>query len=376
LAIAATLHDPIQRMRRAKLPRALAMTIGYGVTLLGLLGLLLVISMPLSAELEQLLQESVDRYSQLQEERPTPAAPESATSWQETLWANLPPIEELDALISDNSTATLLWGLFGITQGIVNVIAQLLVAIALSIYWTADQLHFERLWLSLLPPQQRIRARHLWRTLEGNIGAYLRSEVLQSLLVGALLTAGFYAMGLSYPFLLATLAAISWFIPLIGGALGLILVMLIAFFDGLWWAGGAGIFTLIIFLIMEYYLEPKLYRRDHYSAILVLLMMLALLYALGLLGLLIAPPLALCLQVLLNELILPSTLARQRVEADQQQEESLAKLRQRIRALQATLTAEDEPSPRLQNLAKRLDTLVTEISQARVERYLERRNYR
>jgi hypothetical protein len=80
--------------------------------------------------------------------------------------------------------------------------------------------------------------------------------------------------------------------------------------------------------------------------------------------------------VLLNELILPSTLARQRVEADQQQEESLAKLRQRIRALQATLTAEDEPSPRLQNLAKRLDTLVTEISQARVERYLERRNYR
>jgi predicted PurR-regulated permease PerM len=173
--------------------------------------------MPLSAELEQLLKESVDRYSQLQEGRPTPAVPESAASWQERLWASLPPIEELDALVSESSTTTLLWGLFGITQGIVNVLAQLLVAIALSIYWTADQLHFERLWLSLLPPQQRIRARHLWRTLEGSIGAYLRSEVLQSLLVGALLTAGFYAMGLSYPFLLATLAAISWFIPLIGG---------------------------------------------------------------------------------------------------------------------------------------------------------------
>jgi predicted PurR-regulated permease PerM len=376
LAIAAALHQPIKWLRRARVPRALAMGIAYGLTLVGLLGILLLISIPLSSEVDDLMQVSVVRYSELQEAAAADVAPAESAGWQETLWASLPSTDELESYLPANSSATLLWGLIGLTQGIANFGAQLLLALALSVYWTADQLHFERLWLSLLPPRKRMQARNLWRTLEGNIGAYLRSEVVQSVLAGALLTVGFLLLGMRFPFLMATLAAISWFIPLIGGALGMIFVLLLGLWSGVWLTGIALLYTLVIFLGLEYYIEPLFYRRQHYSAILVILMMLALLYALGLLGLLIAPPLALIVQVFFDELILPSTGTFQRRQTAVRQEESLSQIRQRIETLRAELATAEEPSPRLQNMAERLDTLLEEVRTVRVQQYLARRPYR
>ncbi|MCB0185968.1 MAG: AI-2E family transporter, partial [Caldilineaceae bacterium] len=311
LAIAAALHAPIKQLRQFHLPRALAMGLAYGLTLLGLVGLIFLVSMPLSGELDGLAQESVMRYAALQEAAANPdntAEPD----WQVSLWASLPSPDELESYLPADSSATVAWGVLGITQSVVNLLTQLLLALALSVYWTADQLHFERLWLSLLPPHRRMHARNLWRTLEANIGAYLRSEVLQSVLAGILLAGGYWLMGLRYPYLLGTLVAICWFIPLLGGALGLLFVLVIGLLDGVGMLGAALLYTLVIFLVLEYYIEPKLYRRDHYSAILVILIMLALLYALGLLGLLIAPPLALIVQIFLDELILPSTRNMQR----------------------------------------------------------------
>ncbi len=376
LAVAAAFHDPVKRMRRAKLSRSIAMTIAYGVTLLALLGLALLVSLPLSMEVEQLIQESVQRYDQLYQAKSALAEQPGSDNWQADLWATLPPIDELDSYLPADSSNMMLLSILGLTQGIVGIAGQLLLALALSVYWTADEVHFERLWLSLLPPTKRIQARNLWRTLEGNIGAYLRSEVLQSVMAGALLTAGFYLMGLNYPFLIATVAAISWFIPLLGGAIGLLFVVTLSLFNGIWLTVAASLYTIIIFVVMEYVLEPRIYRRDHYSSILVILTMLAMLYALGLLGLLIAPPIALVIQVIMDELFLPSAAVMQRAEKVQKQEESLSQIRRRIRTLQETLAQSENPSPRLKNLSQRLETLAAEISQTRVDQYLKERRYR
>ena len=376
LAVAAAFHDPVKRMRRAKLSRAIAITIAYGVTLLLLLGLVLFISLPLTVEVEQLIQDSVARYDQLYQSKSVSAAEAGSASWQADLWTSLPPIDELDSYLPADSSSTMLWSILGLTQGIASTAAQLLLALALSIYWTADEVHFERLWLSLLPPTKRTQIRNLWRTLENNIGAYLRSEVIQSVLVGALLTICFSLMGLNYPFLSATLAAISWFIPLVGGALALICVVVLSLFNSVWLTITAALFTIVVFLIMEYVVEPRIYRRDHYSSILVILTMLIMLYALGLLGLLIAPPIALVIQVIVDELFLPSAAATQRAEKAQQQEESLSQIRRRIHTLQETLAQTENPSPRLKNLSQRLETLADEISQTRVDQYLKERRYR
>lgn len=363
LAVAAALHRPIMLMTKRRVPRSIAMTIVYGTTLLSFFGFATLISVPITAEIEVLVQTGASRYEELRalvnEAIASPAGVRTG-GWRATFADYLPPLNTIETLLTDQDPAVMFWGILGITQSITGVAAQVLLAVALSVYWTADQMHFERLWLSLLPPQRRTRIRHIWHTLEENIGAYIRSEVLQSVIAGSLLTLGFYLLGSSFPYLMALLAAVSWFIPLVGGGIGLFIVVAIGALESLWIAGGAGLWTIAVFLVMEFYLEPLLYRRKHYSAILVILTMVAMLYALGLPGLLIAPPIALVVQVLLDELILPSTVTIKKAHRN----EDWAALEGQITQLRNNLTTEADVSLRVQSLAERLSTLITKANAA------------
>ena len=69
-----------------------------------------------------------------------------------------------------------------IMQDIGDVVTGFLVILILSIYWATNQIHFERLWLSLLPTGQRKQARNFWRMVESGIGAYIDSQVILSFL--------------------------------------------------------------------------------------------------------------------------------------------------------------------------------------------------
>src|SRR6185369_9351425 len=103
----------------------------------------------------------------------------------------------------------------------------------LSVYWSTNQVHFERLWLSLLPAEQRKLARNVWRTIELELGAYIRSEIIQSFLAGFLLTIGYWMLGCPYPALLGVFGAIAWLIPLVGAPLAMVLPLLVGLLSSL-----------------------------------------------------------------------------------------------------------------------------------------------
>ncbi len=363
LAIAAALHGPIRTMTRRRIPRSLAMGMIYGATLVGLGGFVILLSIPIAVEIETMVEQSVAQYDTFRQSTEVTAESSSfrSSGWRSTFFEYLPNMQTVEDFLVDREPSTLFWQVLGITTNLMSLAAQALVAIALSVYWTADQMHFERLWLSLLPPRRRTNTRQLWRTLEGNIGAYIRSEIAQSLVAGALLTLIFYLIGASYPYSMALLAAVSWLIPLVGGGIGLLLVVAIALLDGIWVAGGAALGTIIIFSVMEFYVEPKLYHHNRYSAIIVILMMLTMLYALGIIGLLVAPPLALIVQILLDELFLPSATRRQKQRKIQ---EEWTELQEKIQELQHKLATETEPSPRVQSLTSRLNKLAAAVEPA------------
>ena len=107
------------------------------------------------------------------------------------------------------------------------MIGQLLISLVLSIYWSVDQQHFKRLWLSLLPFDMRARAREIWQEIETGLGGYLRSQLIQSMLALILMGIGFQVLGLKYAVALAFLGAIGWLIPWVG--------VLLAFSRLCWW---------------------------------------------------------------------------------------------------------------------------------------------
>ena len=197
------------------------------------------------------------------------------SSFQQALVARLPPPSKLFEAVTGDQGQLVLPAILGFTQGIGGVIGGGLIILFLSIYWSINQIHFERLWLSLLPSGQRKQARGVWRTVEPDIGAYIRGEVIQSLLAGLLLGLGYWLLGSPYPVLLALIGALAWLIPVVGAALAVILPLLMGLLTSVQLSLFAALYTLVVLIALQVWVEPRLFKRKWDNPILTLVMLLA-----------------------------------------------------------------------------------------------------
>ncbi len=285
----------VERGLRTGWARLLVYLFVFGV--LGF-GIYLIIG-PLLDELQQLTNYLVVLYDI------TYNAWQNGSAVQQAVVARLPAPDQLGELIAGTSGASALRLLFGVTQGAATILAGLVIVVALSLYWSADRSHFERLWLSLLPAGQRIQARRIWYKTEGTMGAYLRSEFLQSVLAVIILAIGYRIIGLDYPILMGLLAGVAWLIPLVGFVFAALMSFLLGLASGggLPLALGALALTAATLAFLEFFVEPRLFRRNQFSGVLIVVMIVMLVDAYGLTGFLIAPPLAVALQVSLSLII-------------------------------------------------------------------------
>jgi predicted PurR-regulated permease PerM len=355
LAITATVRAPIAYLIERKLRRGVAMLIVYGVGLGGLLILFYLLSFPLALEFTTLGDSLMQAYTQLQAGRAV------FSRFDPLIADRLPTVEELAAILTGDQMTILGEAVLNFTQNIGSTIGQFLLAMVLSIYWTADQLRFERFWLSLLPVAQRARAREIWHSIEAQVGAYLRSEIVQSVLAGLLLAPGFWLMGVDYPLLWALLVSLAWFIPLVGWLIVVVpLWLMIALGEGTAIATGAVAYTLIVLAFLEFFVERRLYTQTRYTNVVVILVMLLMVDAYGIVGLLIAPPLATAIEVLLAKLVeKPAKSAAQSIP-----DSDVSKLRARLEETRQLLDSVDAPSmPRLVNMTNRLDGLLNQADE-------------
>ncbi len=353
IIIAAVLRAPIDHLITHRWPRWLAMLFVYSTVCLSLVVLALMISLALGAEIELFAADLFSRYERGYGLVQTDMFSGSA-------WFNrLPPTELVgELLLGDAQSPRLINRVLGFTQNFAYFVGQAVLAIVISIYWAADEKHFERLLLSLLAPVQRKRMRNLWYKLESNVGAYIRSEVSQSVLAGALLTLGFWVMGFPYPFIMATIGAFAWFIPIVGAFIAIMLIGLLAVLHGTGVAIAAIGFTIVVFLFLEFLVEPRLYPRNQYGVILVIIVMMAMIDAFGLLGLLLAPPLALSVQIGLEEL-LSAPLTPSATTAI-----SLAEIEEQLQQVQSTIAITEVESPRITSMVARLEELMEQAKAA------------
>jgi putative permease len=225
------------------------------------------------------------------------------SSFQLALVARLPPPSKLFEAVIGDQGQLVLPAILGFTQGIGGVVSGIVVILFLSIYWSINQIHFERLWLSLLPSDQRKQARGIWRTIEPDLGAYIRSEVVQSLLAGLLLGLGYWLLGSPYPTLLALIGALAWLIPVVGAALAVILPLLMGLLTSVQLSLFTALYTLIVLIILQIWVEPRLFRRKWDNPILTLVILLALADAFGFVGIIVAPPFSVVCQILWSHLV-------------------------------------------------------------------------
>jgi putative permease len=261
------------------------------------------------------------------------------SSFQQALVTWMPTPDKLFEAIIGEQGQFVLPAVLNFTEGIGSFMSGVFLILFLSIYWSINQIHFERLWLSLLPSEQRKHARGIWRTIEPDLGAYIRSEAVQSLLAVVLLGLGYWLLGSPYPMLLALVGALAWLIPVVGAALALISPLLIGMLTSVQLSIFTVLYTLVILIALQVWVEPRLFRRNWDNPILTLIILLAMADAFGLLGILIAPPLSAVCQILWNLLVSNRLASGAAVQ--------ISDLKERQIRLHTVISEMDEPPPPL-----------------------------
>jgi predicted PurR-regulated permease PerM len=270
---------------------------------------------------------------------------------QQLLAGRLPPPSKLFEAVTGSQGQFVLPALFGFTQGMAGAGSGLVVILLLSLYWIVNQVHFERLWLSLLSSEQRKQARDIWRTIEPDLGAYIRSQVVHSLLAGLLLGLGYWVLGSPYPVLLALVGALACLIPVVGATLAVISPLLMGLLTGVQLSLFTVLYTLVVLIALGIWVKPRLFNRRWDNPILTLVIVIAMANAFGLLGIILAPPLSAVCQILWSLLVshrLASGAAAQ-----------LSDLKERQERVRATIKAIDgAPLPLVISSMERLTSLM------------------
>jgi len=261
------------------------------------------------------------------------------SSFQQALAARLPPPSKLFEALTGDQGQLVLPVLLGFTQGIAGVVSGVLIILFLSIYWSIHQIHFERLWLSLLPSDQRKQARGIWRTVEPDLGAYIRGQVIHSLLAGLLLGLGYWLLGSPYPAFLALAGAVASLIPVVGVALAVIPVLLVGLVTSVQLSLLTVLYALVVLIALGVWVKPLLFNRRWDNPILTVVLLIALADAFGLLGIIVAPPLSVICQILWSRLV-----SRRAVSGAAAQ---VSDLIERQARLWDTIREMDEPPPAL-----------------------------
>ncbi len=158
--------------------------------------------------------------------------------------------------------------------------------------------------LKLLEPGQQERAERLGNQMCRAISGFVTGNLLISVIAGAFALAVFLLLHVPYPFALAMLVALLDLIPLVGTALATIAVAIVAFTKGIF----VGVLVVVLLLTYQFieghFIQPLVYSRTiSLSALLVILASLVGAELGGVVGIILAIPVAAVLQILAIEFI-------------------------------------------------------------------------
>jgi predicted PurR-regulated permease PerM len=276
--------DPVVRLLQRRLPRPVAVSLVV-ITVLGILAGVLVAVISLFADHGPQLADLVTHYrDQL----------DNTTTTLGRVNQQLHLTE-----LADNAIAT--------TRPVVlEAASSLLLVLILMSYFLADLPRLRRALLRLVPASRRPRTILIGDEIFAKIGAYLLGNALLSLIAGAATFVWAASLGIPYPLLLALVVSVLDLIPIAGALLAGVLVSLFGLTVSLPVCLATIGFLIAYQLIEDYLLMPKIMGRVvRIPATLTLVAVLIGGVLLGVIGALVAIPLAAAGVLLLREICFP-----------------------------------------------------------------------
>src|SRR6266566_5308874 len=195
-------------------------------------------------------------------------------------------------------------GVLGFTRRLFGALFDTLTVVVLAIYFMADMPRLRHNAMRLFPRAHRVQAGRVADVMVDKVGSYMIGNLLISLAAGLASFAVFAALGMPFAVPLAFAVAVCDLIPMIGATLGAVICVLAALLTTELWPTTVvvAIFFVVYQQVENYFIAPRILRHTvSLSAAAVLLAGLIGGTVLGLIGALMAIPVAAGLKVVLAE---------------------------------------------------------------------------
>jgi len=220
--------------------------------------------------------------------------------------------EELEKAISSSAGPSVLSRAAGLGYTVVGILADLALVVIAALYLAADPQLYRRGTAKLLPPSQHARIFDAMDVTGSALRLWFAGQLVTMALVGVASGLAYWWIGLPSPLALATIAAVTNFVPFLGPILGAIPALLFAFamdLQTILWTLGA---VVAIQQIEGNVITPVIQKRAVAMPPVVVLFAIGVFGLLfGLLGIFLAVPLAVAITVLVKKLWVRQTLGEE-----------------------------------------------------------------
>ncbi len=235
------------------------------------------------------------------------------TNWVANLQQNLPSYIDLEAIIGGalefikNNLTSIGGGVLQVGLGIASGAFGIVIVLILTLYFVASLGSMKRGLYQLVPATKRARFADIAEQVSDSVGRYVVGQATLALANGILSFVYLSIVGAEYPALFAFLAFLFSLVPLVGTLSGSILITLSCLvFDGVPTAIAVGIYYAIYMQLEAYVLNPNIMNRAvKVPGVIVVIAALAGGTLLGILGALIAIPVAASVLIIMNQVVVP-----------------------------------------------------------------------
>ncbi|MFN9623282.1 MAG: AI-2E family transporter [Cyanobacteriota bacterium] len=201
------------------------------------------------------------------------------------------------------------WRLLGVAGNLGTGLLQTLFVIAVALMITAQPVAYREVLLLLIPGFYRRRAREVLLACGESLSAWMVGVLISSLCVGLLAALGLSLLGVKLVAACAVLAGLLNVVPNVGPTLSTMFPMSVALLDAPWKAVAVLILYIFVQNLESYVITPSvMHHQLRLLPGLTLSAQLLFTVLFGPLGLILALPLAVCLQVILREVLIHDVL--------------------------------------------------------------------
>jgi predicted PurR-regulated permease PerM len=296
LILASALDPLVDWLKKFKIPRGMGIIMVYLVLLVVISSAIVLIIPPIATEVKLIANDFPSYYEKVV----------NGMNYFTTNRTNLDVVDQIQgSLNAANSGLTkVASGAFSTLLDVFGGIVSFFLVLVITFYFTVEEEGLKRFLKSMTPAQYQPYALQLMTRIQRRLGYWLRGQLILSVIIFVLTFIGLTVLGVEYALLLALIAGIFEIIPYLGPFMGAVPAVFLAFAQ----SPLKALFVLILFVVIQQLenniIVPKVMSKSvGINPLLVIIVLLIGGKMGGVIGMILAVPVATAISVFLEDFL-------------------------------------------------------------------------